>query len=99
MLSKTQSPDWLACQLAENFCFGELCGDLCDVQGYFKLGEDRGMPAGHESLKCLTNKEPRWIGDPYFNNKVSCIIRVKLMGASVCSNLHTTVAGHFDVAW
>lgn len=40
---------------------------------------DRGMPAGHEFLKCLSSKPPAWIGDPYFDNKVRhrCVLSLQ----------------------
>jgi len=41
------------------------------MQGYFRYGEDEGLPAGHESLKCLSSKLPRWIGDAHWDDKVS----------------------------
>ena len=44
---------------------------VSSFQGYFKFGEDKGLPAGHESLKCLSSRLPLWIGDPQFDNKVS----------------------------
>lgn len=44
------------------------------LQGYFKLGEDRGLPAGHESLQCLSSRTPLWIGDEHFDNKVSVML-------------------------
>ena len=41
------------------------------VQGHFHYGDDKGLPAGHESLKCLSSKLPRWVGDAYWDDKVS----------------------------
>ena len=41
------------------------------VQGYFKYGDDNGLPAGHESLACLSSKMPRWVGDTFWDDKVS----------------------------
>ncbi|KAL3145862.1 hypothetical protein ABBQ38_015231 [Trebouxia sp. C0009 RCD-2024] len=41
--------------------------------GRFQYGEDNGLPAGHESLKCLSSLLPRWIGDAYWDNKVVTI--------------------------
>ena len=41
------------------------------MQGYFKYGEDQGLPAGHESLHCLSSQVPRWIGDPVYADKVT----------------------------
>ena len=41
------------------------------VQGYFKYGDDNGVPAGHESLTCLSSKMPRWVGDAYWDDKVN----------------------------
>lgn len=41
--------------------------------GYFKYGEDQGLPAGHESLHCLSSQVPRWVGDPVYADKVVII--------------------------
>ncbi|DBA76070.1 hypothetical protein WJX77_012502 [Trebouxia sp. C0004] len=41
--------------------------------GYFHYGEDKGLPAGHESLKCLSSKLPRWVGDAHWDDKVVLI--------------------------
>lgn len=56
-------------------CLHETQSFVCDanlymVQGYFKSGEDKGLPAGHESLQCLSSKVPRWIGDAHWEDKV-----------------------------
>ena len=40
------------------------------LQGDFQYGEDNGLPAGHESLKCLSSAMPRWVGDAHWDNKV-----------------------------
>ncbi|KAL0035290.1 hypothetical protein WJX79_010560 [Trebouxia sp. C0005] len=41
--------------------------------GYFHYGDDKGLPAGHESLKCLSSKLPLWIGDAHWDGKVVLI--------------------------
>ena len=59
----------MSCCLHETQSF--VCDEkLCMVQGYFKSGEDNGLPAGHESLQCLSSKVPRWIGDAHWEDKV-----------------------------
>ena len=60
-------------------------GTKCScLQGYFKFGENKGLPAGHESLKCLSSRLPLWIGDPHFDNKVSrALYHIKLH--TICS--------------
>ena len=40
------------------------------MQGFFDDAKDSGLPAGHESLKCLSSKNPRWMGDSQWDNKV-----------------------------
>ena len=47
------------------------------MQGRFQYGEDSGLPAGHESLKCLSSAMPRWIGDAYWDNKVRHVLHTK----------------------
>lgn len=48
------------------------------LQGHFQYGEDNGLPAGHESLKCLSSALPRWIGDAHWDGKVSSALKATL---------------------
>ena len=44
---------------------------LVGMQGYYEDSRDNGLPAGDESLRCLSSKVPRWIGDSHWDDKVS----------------------------
>ena len=48
------------------------------LQGHFQYGEDNGLPAGHESLKCLSSAMPRWIGDAHWDDKVRSVLETQL---------------------
>ena len=64
------------------------------VQGYFKDGEDTGrggtqaiLPAGYESLRCLSSKLPRWIGDSHWHNKVRYSYMCMSLSVEPCTGL------------
>ena len=59
------------------------------LQGHFQYGEDNGLPAGHESLKCLSSAMPRWIGDAHWDNKVRLLCDAQLLASR-----NTTRKGH-----
>lgn len=40
------------------------------MQGYYDDATDNGLPAGHESLRCLSSKVPRWMSDSQWDGKV-----------------------------
>ena len=50
------------------------------LQGHFQYGEDNGLPAGHESLKCLSSAMPLWVGDTHWENKVRNMFEAQLSG-------------------
>ncbi|KAL0046483.1 hypothetical protein WJX82_001718 [Trebouxia sp. C0006] len=69
---------------AGNFIYATACRllDACThdtshyqlfATGYFENDNDNGLPAAYESLQCLTSRLPRWIEDPYWDDKVVVI--------------------------
>ncbi len=54
------------------------------VQGYFENDNDNGLPAAYESLQCLTSRLPRWIEDPYYDDKVSQLLLPSMSDCQWC---------------